>query len=94
MAQVALDNLDELTPAQLDPITTDETFRSATLDLLEGDISVPEWQDAIAEILNEKIDIPYVPEAFEDSIVRMGMKVVGNMLHGLLKGGSEAASTA
>lgn len=93
MEKQQLDNLERLTPAELDPITTNDNFRNVTQQLLEGRITVPDWMEEMAEVVNEKVDIPGVPEALEDSIFRMGLKILGSILHGLLSGGTENSPT-
>ena len=77
---------------QLDEVTSDPSFRSATLDLLQGKITVPEWLDVVGGVLNDNVDIPRVPDIAEDMLFQKAMDVLGSALHGLLDGGSENAS--
>lgn len=93
MEKQALDNLEDLTPAELDPITTNQDFRTITQQLLEGRVTVPDWLEEVAEVVNKKVDIPGIPEAMEDSIFRMGLKILGSILHGLLSGGTQNSPT-
>lgn len=83
--------IDETVPSDFDAATTDDTFRSATLRLLDGQITVQEWLDAAAEVVNERVDIPWVPEPIEGQIFEYGLKLAGRLLHGFLRGGSENA---
>ena len=76
---------------QLDEVTNDRSFRSATLDLLQGKITVPEWLDVVGDTLNGLIDIPRVPDMAEDILFEKAMDLLGSALHGLLNGGSENA---
>jgi hypothetical protein len=77
---------------QLDEVTGDPSFRSATLDLLAGKTTVPEWMSVVGRLLSERVDVPYVPEMAEDIAFEKGIELLGSALHGLLEDGSEDAS--
>jgi len=70
-------------------VTNDSSFRSATLGLLQGIITVPEWLDVVGTVLSERVDIPYVPSVAEDIAFEKGLDLLGSALHGLLEDGSE-----
>lgn len=93
MPDLPADEIDTLTPEQLDPVTKDDQFRNATLLLLDGKITVEDWLDAAADAINRQLDIPWLPEAIEQSIFRYSLKMAGKILHGFLRGGSENAPT-
>jgi hypothetical protein len=76
---------------QLDEVTGDPSFRSATLDLLQGKTAVPEWLDVVGSALNDLVDIPRVPDMAEDLLFQKALDLLGSALHGLLDGGSENA---
>lgn len=83
----------DTTAADLDPVTRDESFRRATLLLLEGEITVDEWLDSVADALNRAVDIPWIPEAIEQRIFEYGLRLAGQALHGFLRKGTENSNT-
>lgn len=88
-----LSNIDDTTAADFDPVTTDDAFRGATLRLLDGEITVESWLDAAADAINDKVDIPWVPEMVEAQVFRYVLKLAGKVLHGFLRGGTANAPT-
>lgn len=89
----ALQNIDNTSAAEMDAVTTDDNFRAATLRLLDGEITVDEWLDEAAEIINDKVDLPWIPEVVEGQVFRYAMKLAGQILHGFLRGGTANAPT-
>lgn len=75
-------------------LTIDETdFQTATIELLQGTATVPEWIDVAGAALDALVDIPYVPAFGEDMIFDRGLELIASSLHGLLVGGSANASS-
>jgi len=66
-------------------------FRTATADLLRGDMATDEWLDVAGGVLDGLVDVPYVPAMGEDLILDRGLDVIAQALHGLLVGSSESA---
>lgn len=66
-------------------------FRTATADLLRGDMATDEWLDVAGGVLDGLVDVPYVPAMGEDLVFDRGLDVVAQALHGLLVGSSESA---
>jgi hypothetical protein len=91
MADLA--SMNDLSAADLDPVTKDATFRSATLLLLDGEITVDEWLDEVAEVINEKVDLPWIPEVIEEKIFNYALGFAAKMLHGFLRDGTVNAPT-
>lgn len=75
-----------------DEVTNDDEFRSATLSLLNGTATVPEWVDVAGVTLDALIDVPYVPAWGEDILFDRGLDLIASALHGLFVGGSENAA--
>lgn len=67
----------------------DKELRDATIDLLSGEQTVPEWIDVVGEVLANVVNVPYVPQVGEDMLFDKGLEIIGKTLHGLLKGGSK-----
>jgi len=66
-------------------------FRTATADLLRGDMATDEWLDVAGDVLDGLVDVPYVPPMGEDLVLDRGLDVIAQALHGLLVGSSESA---
>jgi hypothetical protein len=66
-------------------------FRTATADLLRGDMATDEWLDVASGVLDGLVDVPYVPAMGEDLVLDRGLDVIAQALHGLLVGSSESA---
>jgi hypothetical protein len=66
-------------------------FRTATADLLRGNMTVEEWTGVAAEALDRLVDIPYVPAVGEEMVFDRGLSLIAQALHGMLVGSSESA---
>lgn len=65
----------------LDEVTKHPDFRKATIDLLNGQATVPDYVDVAGKVLNAVVDIPYVPEMGENLIFDRGLEFIANTLH-------------
>lgn len=72
----------------LDEVTKDDRFRAAVLDLLQGEITVPEFIGSAEKTLEERVDIPYVPQFGEEIVFDRGLELLASSLHGLLTEGT------
>ena len=92
--EIEMPKFKDLSGEDLDAVTKDDSFRAATLALLDGEVTVDEWMDDVADAINRLVDIPWIPEAFEQQVFEWGLQLAGKALHGLLRGGSENSPTA
>jgi hypothetical protein len=75
----------------LDEVTKDDEFHAAVLDLLQGNVTVPEFIDRAGQVLDRTVDLPYVPAVGEDLLFDQGLELIASSLHGLLTEGSKNA---
>jgi len=67
-----------------DEVTNDGRFRQAVTALLTGEMGVPEFVDVAGEVLDERIDLPYVPNMGEDLLFDRGLQFLATLLQGYL----------